>query len=75
VQSYETVKNVLIQLRQEQPTGVVDFEQKHPGGSSQSIDKVLGVLLWDIVDQDSDDWEWSKDNNHNYCKIYAVKRN
>jgi hypothetical protein len=75
VLSYEVVKSILIRLRQERQPAVDDFKKSHPDGGSQSIDKVLGVLLWDVVDQDCDDWEWNHDNNHSDCKIYSLKRN
>jgi hypothetical protein len=77
VLSYEAVKSVLIQLKQNYLNEFMDFEKEHPAGSSQSIDKVSGVLLWDILDQDSDDWGWSKDLDigHNDCKIYSLKLN
>jgi hypothetical protein len=73
VQSYEVVKSTITRLWQERQIEIEDFKRGHPDGGSQSIDKVLGVLLWDIIDQDSDDWEWSNDDIHSYCKIYSVK--
>jgi hypothetical protein len=75
VQSYEVVKSIINQLKEDPQTGLEDFKRNYPDGGSKSIDKVLGVLLWDIIDQDSDDWEWSNDDNHSYCKIYRVKLN
>jgi hypothetical protein len=74
VQSREAVTSVLIWLKQNQPTELADFEKEHPRGSPQNIAGVLGVLLWDIVEPDSDDLEWSKDSGHESGKIYRVKR-
>jgi hypothetical protein len=74
VRSFDVVKNTLIRFVKEKQTEIDEFKKRHPDGSSQSIDKILGVLLWDVVDQDCDDWEWNYDNVHKDCKIYCLKR-
>jgi hypothetical protein len=73
VQSYEAVKKILIRFGQERKTEIEIFKKSHPDEGPQSIYKVLGVLLWDIIDQDSDDWKWCKDDSHRYCKVYSLQ--